>query len=213
MLSQLQSSISSRLQDENYPPHSDPRFPAPSLPTSNLGADRPVNSHGLTLSSAPWSPHRYPNTGTHGPNPVIPIQPSNDLQEQDKGLTSPVTQPNPLQSGVPGSVTTAKDNVMSCLPAPDANDPGRGRDICEADHAGRHHRGGLEPEASMKEQSSEQDDSQRTFQLHTLLKDAEPEVLESGVQQGLRLLQDLKPPLTRASDNPDTSEWLKQIGT
>lgn len=178
----------------------------------NLGADRPVNSHGLTLSSAPSSPHRYPNTGTRGPNPVIPIQPSNDVQEQDTGLTSPVTQSNPIQSVVPGPVTTSKDNVMSCSPAPDADDFGLGRDICKAEHAGQHHRGGFDSKASMKEEPSEQDDSQRTFQLHTLLKDAEPEVLEAGVQQGVRLLQDLKLPF-RASDNPDTSEWLKQIGT
>jgi len=89
------------------------------------------------------------------------------------------------------------------------------RRIYEAGHAGQHPHGEFELKASIRKQSPERahEDGQRTFQLHTLLEDAEPEVLEAGVQQGLRLLRNLKSPLTaRAPENSDASEWVKQIG-
>ena len=52
------------------------------------------------------------------------------------------------------------------------------------------------------------------FQLHTLLSDAGPEVLESSVRQGVKLLEKLKQPLeSKASDSSDASQWIEQIGT
>lgn len=59
---------------------------------------------------------------------------------------------------------------------------------------------------------SAQGEEQQSFQLHDLLKDAEPEVLEISVKQGLKLLEKLKKPLTsKASQDSDAPQWIQQI--
>lgn len=61
--------------------------------------------------------------------------------------------------------------------------------------------------------ASVQDEGQQNFQIHSLLKDAEPEVLEASVDQGVKLLSKLKAPLqTKAPDSSDASQWVQQIG-
>lgn len=119
-LSQLQSSVSSGPQDENYAPRSGPRFPAPPLPMPNLGDDRQANNHGLTRSSAPLSPPRYPHTGAPRSNSIVLTTPSNDIGKRDTVSTSPASQPMPIQPVVPGPATISIGSVTSFLPAPDA---------------------------------------------------------------------------------------------
>ena len=215
MLPQLQSAVLPGLQDENCPPRSDPRFPAPPLPMPRLGDDPRANSHESTRPSVPSSPHLYPHTGPPHSVPLVPIQSSNDIQKQVTVSTSPSAQPIPIQPVVPGPTITLIGGVISSLPAPGAGTFDPVRRIFEAGHAGQHHHGEFEPKTSPRGRSPEQalEDGQRTFQLHSLLKDAEPEVLEAGVQQGLRLLRNLRSPLTaRAAETLDASEWVKQIG-
>ncbi|KAL8823786.1 MAG: hypothetical protein Q9191_005550 [Dirinaria sp. TL-2023a] len=53
---------------------------------------------------------------------------------------------------------------------------------------------------------------QRSFQLQRVLQDAEPEVLETSVTQGVKLLEKLKEPLqSKAQDSPDAVQWIQQI--
>ena len=50
------------------------------------------------------------------------------------------------------------------------------------------------------------------FQLQTLLKDAGPKMLESSVEQGVSLLDQLKVPLLEKMENsPDAEQWIQQI--
>ena len=59
---------------------------------------------------------------------------------------------------------------------------------------------------------AQEEEGQQSFQLQTLLKDAEPEVLETSVEQGVKLLQKLKEPLqAKAQDSPDALQWIQQI--
>ena len=62
--------------------------------------------------------------------------------------------------------------------------------------------------------SVELDEQQpKTFQLPSLLKDASPEMLEASVEQGVKLLDQLKAPLlARVENNPDAEQWVQQIG-
>ena len=54
---------------------------------------------------------------------------------------------------------------------------------------------------------------QQFFQLHALLKDASPEMLEMGVEQGVKLLENLTTPmLDKVEDSPDAAQWVQQIG-
>ena len=54
---------------------------------------------------------------------------------------------------------------------------------------------------------------QQFFQLQNLLKDASPEVLERGVEQGVKLLGDLRAPmLEKAEGSSDAGQWIQQIG-
>ena len=54
---------------------------------------------------------------------------------------------------------------------------------------------------------------QLSFQLQNVLKEAEPEVLETSVAQGLKLLQKLKERLqSKAQDSPEAMQWTQQIG-
>ena len=54
---------------------------------------------------------------------------------------------------------------------------------------------------------------QRFFQLQTLLKDAPPEMLEHGVEQGVKLLEDLRAPmLDKLEGSSDAAQWIQQIG-
>ncbi|KAL8946392.1 MAG: hypothetical protein Q9222_007207 [Ikaeria aurantiellina] len=54
---------------------------------------------------------------------------------------------------------------------------------------------------------------QRTFQLQALLQDANPDVLEHGVEEGLRLLDRIKAPMAdKLADNADAQQWIKQMG-
>lgn len=59
-----------------------------------------------------------------------------------------------------------------------------------------------------------QDSQQKMdFQLQSLLKDATPEQLEASVAQGLKLLDQLKAPMSsEATDSTDASQWVQQIG-
>lgn len=51
-----------------------------------------------------------------------------------------------------------------------------------------------------------------TFQLQTLLKDAGPNMLESSVEQGVKLLDQLKVPLLEKMEHsPDAEQWIQQI--
>lgn len=52
-----------------------------------------------------------------------------------------------------------------------------------------------------------------SFQLQTLLKEATPEMLETSVEEGVRLLDGLKDQmLTKGGDSSDTAQWIQQIG-
>lgn len=54
---------------------------------------------------------------------------------------------------------------------------------------------------------------QKAFSLQNLLKDASPGILESSVEQGVKLLEDLKKPmLNKIGDTPDAKQWIAQIG-
>lgn len=54
---------------------------------------------------------------------------------------------------------------------------------------------------------------QQFFQLQVLLKDAPPETLERGVEQGVKLLEDLRAPLLdKVEASPDAAQWIQQIG-
>lgn len=58
-----------------------------------------------------------------------------------------------------------------------------------------------------------EDQKNRTVQLQTLLKDATPELLEASVEQGVKLLDQLKGPmLDKVADTTDTAPWVNQIG-
>lgn len=66
---------------------------------------------------------------------------------------------------------------------------------------------------SLSPSPSVQDEGQHSFQLHHLLKDSEPELLEASVDQGVKLLQRLRNPLeSKAPNSPDAMQWMKQIG-
>ncbi len=52
----------------------------------------------------------------------------------------------------------------------------------------------------------------KTFQLQTLLNDASPQRLEASVEQGVKLLDQLKAPLLeKVEHNPDAEQWIEQI--
>ena len=64
-----------------------------------------------------------------------------------------------------------------------------------------------DPSADFENQQRE------TFQLHTFLKDANPEMLEASVQQGVKVLDRLKAPLVeKLRNSPDAEQWIQQIG-
>ncbi len=50
-----------------------------------------------------------------------------------------------------------------------------------------------------------------SFQLPKLLKDATPELLETSVEEGVRLLDTLKGQMLTSS-SPDAGQWIQQIG-
>ena len=55
---------------------------------------------------------------------------------------------------------------------------------------------------------------QQTFQLPSLLKDTSPDLLESCVDRGVRLLDDLKVPMMEVlAGSPEASQWIEQIDT
>ena len=57
-----------------------------------------------------------------------------------------------------------------------------------------------------------EDQKQKSFQLQTLLKDAGPEMLETSVEQGVKLLDQLKAPLlSKMGNSPDAEQWIHQI--
>lgn len=50
------------------------------------------------------------------------------------------------------------------------------------------------------------------FQLQSLLKDATPEQLEASVVHGLKLLGQLKTPMSdEATSGSDAAQWVRQI--
>ncbi|CAF9943183.1 MAG: hypothetical protein ALECFALPRED_010769, partial [Alectoria fallacina] len=52
----------------------------------------------------------------------------------------------------------------------------------------------------------------KSFQLQTLLKDAGPKMLETSVEQGVKLLDQLKAPLlNKMGNSPDAEQWIQQI--
>lgn len=52
----------------------------------------------------------------------------------------------------------------------------------------------------------------KTFQLQALLNDAGPQTLEASVDQGVKLLDQLKVPLlAKVENNPDAEQWIEQI--
>ena len=57
-----------------------------------------------------------------------------------------------------------------------------------------------------------EEQKQKSFQLQTLLKDAGPKMLETSVEQGLKLLDQLKAPLLdKMQNSPDAEQWIQQI--
>ena len=59
-----------------------------------------------------------------------------------------------------------------------------------------------------------EDQRQQTFQLQEFLKDATPTLLESNVQMGVGLLDQLKGfLLEKSADATDAVQWVNQIGT
>lgn len=67
----------------------------------------------------------------------------------------------------------------------------------------------LEPPVSA---AALEEQKHKSFQLQTALKDANPEVLEKGVEEGVRFLQRLKSPLVNKMENsPDAEQWIQQI--
>lgn len=61
--------------------------------------------------------------------------------------------------------------------------------------------------------SGSQDSPKETFQLQKLLTEATPELLETSVEEGVRLLDNLKGQmLTDSATSSDASQWVQQIG-
>ena len=57
-----------------------------------------------------------------------------------------------------------------------------------------------------------EDQKQKSFQLQALLKDAGPALLESSVEHGVKLLDQLKAPLLdKMGNSPDAEQWIQQI--
>lgn len=53
-----------------------------------------------------------------------------------------------------------------------------------------------------------------SFQLQKLLTEATPELLETSVEEGVRLLDSLKGQmLTESAASTDATQWIQQIGT
>lgn len=62
--------------------------------------------------------------------------------------------------------------------------------------------------------SETQDVPKETFQLQKLLTEATPELLETSVEEGVRLLENLKSQmLTDSAASTDATQWIQQIGT
>lgn len=58
-----------------------------------------------------------------------------------------------------------------------------------------------------------EEQKRKHFQLQTMLRDADPQMLEKSVEEGVKLLDDLKIPLVnKMSDSPDAEQWIQQIG-
>ena len=58
------------------------------------------------------------------------------------------------------------------------------------------------------------DAPKETFQLQKLLTEATPELLETSVEEGVRLLDNLKGQmLTECAASADVTQWIQQIGT
>lgn len=61
--------------------------------------------------------------------------------------------------------------------------------------------------------SESQDIPRETFQLQKLLTEATPELLETSVEEGVRLLDNLKGQmLTDGAASTDATQWIQQIG-
>ena len=64
------------------------------------------------------------------------------------------------------------------------------------------------------ETSENEDNRRETFQLQKLLIDATPDLLERSVEEGVRLLDNLKGQmLTDSAASTDATQWIQQIGT
>ena len=62
------------------------------------------------------------------------------------------------------------------------------------------------------ESRADHDDAPKSFQLRSLVADASLELLETSVERGLQLLDDLKGPLkSRFELSPDAVRWIEQI--
>ena len=60
--------------------------------------------------------------------------------------------------------------------------------------------------------AEEETPKQRNFQLQSLLAQASPEVLESSVERGVQLLDELKKPMVdKLQQSSDASQWVQQI--
>lgn len=67
----------------------------------------------------------------------------------------------------------------------------------------------VEPPVSAAELEEQEN---KSFHLQTLLKDAGPRMLETSVEQGVKLLESLKAPLRIKMENsPDAEQWIQQI--
>ena len=83
----------------------------------------------------------------------------------------------------------------------------------------------VKPELDFKDEFSTDDASSaigvgpvplqsKSLQLHTMLMDASPEVLETAVEQGTQLLEKMKIPLLdKIETSPDAAQWVQQIDT
>ena len=149
---------------------------------------------------------RSPSTPSRSSLPVL-----NSYDPRSRGLKSS----SPRQSyGSPGGQYYRGMNDHLAVPAqsPLTSNSTPNNVKCEGESETRNGTGSSIEEPPISKAELEEQ-SPKTFQLQTLLKDADPQMLESSVEQGVKLLDQLKAPLVAKMDNnPDVEQWIQQIG-
>ncbi len=71
---------------------------------------------------------------------------------------------------------------------------------------------GTPPKAEPPVSDELEEQKNKSFQLPALFRDAGPEMLETSVEQGVKLLDQLKAPLLdKIGNSPDAEQWIQQI--